>query len=320
MLPAARVVSDMATSCNGLYALSHIPIPPLPQAQIAEGAQTIRINGLLAARVSSKLTCGASIQRGALNVYLGGPTKRVLAVSDLESMLLSGLAFTAKASLLAMAVLTIPLGGGAMATFAAVFGGFTAVNYGLGRLGNQIGPGWSDILQGGFGLTAILGGSVLGAKALEQGKPGPEAENAAADVVPSQIDAENLAQTGAGKFSRSADEAYDAIRASTADVPSIAENTGFSEENIQNVKDHLFNNEHLLDRYVDQGIPATMGRFDSDASIAESWSRLENGTFTDQDIQLLKHETAEAWYMQKYGPSYNAAHEAAQARFPAPNF
>ncbi len=132
--------------------------------------------------------------------------------------------------------------------------------------------------------------------------------------------AETLPQTGAGSFRGPADEAYDAIRESTTDVQSIAENTGFREENIQNIKDHLYNNEHLLDRYVDYGIPATMGRFDSDISIAESWSRLENGTFTNEDIQLLKHETAEAWYMQKYGPSYSAAHEAAQMRFPAPNF
>ena len=200
-LPAARVVSDVATSCNGLYALSHLPIPPLPQAQIAEGAHTIRINGLLAARVSSKLTCGASIQRGALTVYFGGPTERVLAVFDLESLLLSGLGFVAKASLIAMSLLTIPLGVGAMATFAVVFGGFAAVNYGLGRLGNQIGPGWGDILQGGFGLAAILGGSVLGAKALGKSEPAIEPAELNSDSFSSyarpseQATAERLAES-----------------------------------------------------------------------------------------------------------------------------
>ena len=63
-----------------------------------------------------------------------------------------------------------------------------------------------------------------------------------------------------------------------------------------------------------------IGRFDSDISIARAWSRLESGTFTNADVQLLKHETAEAWYMQKYGPSYNTAHEAAESRYPAPTF
>jgi YD repeat-containing protein len=132
------------------------------------------------------------------------------------------------------------------------------------------------------------------------------------------VDAENFAQTGSGSFTGPADDAYAAIRNSTTDVQSIADNTGISEANIQNVKNHLFVNEHLLDRYVAQGVPAVMGRFDSDISIAQAWFRLESGAFTQEDILLLKHETAESWYVQKYGPSYNAAHEAAQARFPAP--
>jgi len=126
------------------------------------------------------------------------------------------------------------------------------------------------------------------------------------------------AQTGAGGFSGSTDEAYAAIRASTTDVADIAANTGIKPQNIQKVKDHLFVNNHLLDRYVDQGVPATLGQFDSDISIAQAWNRLQTGTHTADDIQLLRHETAEAWYMKRHGPGYNAAHNAAQDRFPAP--
>jgi len=74
-------------------------------------------------------------------------------------MLLSALGFLAKASLVAMAVLTMPLRIGAMATFAAVFGGLVAVNYGLGLLGNWLGAGWREILQGSFGLVTIVGGA-----------------------------------------------------------------------------------------------------------------------------------------------------------------
>ena len=126
-----------------------------------------------------------------------------------------------------------------------------------------------------------------------------------------------LRQTGAGLSEGSADAAYDAIRASTTDVAAIAENTGFKEVNIQNVKDHLFYNEHILDRYVDMGYPAEIGRFHSNPDIADAWMRLQDGTHTAQDIQLLKHEAAEAWYMKNVAPGYNAAHEAAQARYPS---
>lgn len=69
----------------------------------------------------------------------------------------------------------------------------------------------------------------------------------------------------------SADERYEAIRASPTDVAEIANNIGIKLENIQKVKDHLFHNEHLLDRYTDLGEPAVMARFDSSKAIARVW-------------------------------------------------
>ena len=103
-----------------------------------------------------------------------------------------------------------------------------------------------------------------------------------------------LRQTGAGGLAGSADEDYAAIRASTDDVAAIAGNTGIKPSNIQKVKDHIFNNEHLLDRYVDQGIPAYMSRFDSHEGIAAAWQRLSKGKGTAGDMGLLRHEAAEA--------------------------
>jgi hypothetical protein len=126
-------------------------------------------------------------------------------------------------------------------------------------------------------------------------------------------------QTGAGSFLGSADEAYAAIRASTDDVAAIAGHTGIKPANIQKVKDHLFNNTHLLDRYESVGVPGVMARFDSDAGIAAAWQRLSSGSGTAADMQLLRHEAAEAWFMRRNGPSYNAAHNAADALYPAPN-
>ena len=123
--------------------------------------------------------------------------------------------------------------------------------------------------------------------------------------------------TGGDFFTGSADEAYDAIRASSGDVNAIAQNTGIKPQNIQKVKDHVFYNEHLLDRYVDYGEPAVMGRFDSDLGQANAWKRLESGTHTPADLQFLRHEAAEAHLMQRWNdPSYTRAHNRAQQRYP----
>ncbi|EHM4335613.1 RHS repeat-associated core domain-containing protein, partial [Salmonella enterica] len=121
----------------------------------------------------------------------------------------------------------------------------------------------------------------------------------------------HLPQTGSGTYSGNADEVYDLIRASESDVADISRNTRIKEVNIQKVKDHLFYNEHLLDRYESYGMPATTGRFDSDVGIANAWLRLIKGEHTELDIRLLRHETAESWYMRKHGPGYSKAHEAA---------
>ncbi|MEK7857186.1 MAG: RHS repeat-associated core domain-containing protein [Acidobacteriota bacterium] len=123
---------------------------------------------------------------------------------------------------------------------------------------------------------------------------------------------------GTGGEGLSADDAYEAIRKSTTDVGEIAASTDLKKSNIQKIKDHLFNDGHLLDRYSDLGEPARYGRFDSDASIAQSWERLRTGNFTQADINLLKHEMAERWHMKKYGSGYNEAHKEAQRRFPSP--
>jgi RHS repeat-associated protein len=128
----------------------------------------------------------------------------------------------------------------------------------------------------------------------------------------------SVRQTGASGKAVSADMAYDAIRSSTSDVALIARNTGLKPSNIQKVKDHLFYNRHLLDRYERLGVPSEFRRFDSNIDIADSWKRMEAGSHGPMDIQLLRHEIAEAWYMRRHGPSYDRAHSSAQQRFPSP--
>nr|ULD16120.1 hypothetical protein [Cylindrotheca closterium] len=46
-----------------------------------------------------------------------------------------------------------------------------------------------------------------------------------------------------------ADQIYESIRESDTDICDIAQNLGFKADNIKNVKDHVFYNEHDIDRY-----------------------------------------------------------------------
>jgi hypothetical protein len=108
---------------------------------------------------------------------------------------------------------------------------------------------------------------------------------------------------------RWADEAYDKIRA-TDDVAAVAETAGrygYSPEDIQLIKNHVFNDEHLLDLYP----PGEMARFDSNGRMAEAWQRLANGDPHPSDLDLLAHERHEAKNMKFTGdPSYARAHHA----------
>src|SRR4051812_46473250 len=114
----------------------------------------------------------------------------------------------------------------------------------------------------------------------------------------------------------SADDLYERIRGDDTDVEEIARRIGWKISSIAEIKQHLFIREHWLDQYELLGVPATSARFDSDTAIALAWLRLKGGSFFARDLQLLRHEAAEAWYMRKHGPSYRRAHAAAQRRFP----
>lgn len=115
-----------------------------------------------------------------------------------------------------------------------------------------------------------------------------------------------------------ADALYESIRRDGTDVEEIARRIGWKPSSIARVVHHLFIQEHWLDQYDALGVPAIQARFDSDEAIARVWLRLKGGDFTVIDLQLIRHEAAEAWYMRKHGPSDRRAHAAAQRRSPAP--
>ena len=110
-----------------------------------------------------------------------------------------------------------------------------------------------------------------------------------------------------------AEKIYDSIRKSDTDICDIAENLGFKADNIKNVKDHVFYNEHDLDHYGPDEIEHK--RFDATLEQALAWKRLEAGIHTQDDVTWIKHECAERHHELKYDSGYSEAHERAQSRY-----
>lgn len=113
--------------------------------------------------------------------------------------------------------------------------------------------------------------------------------------------------------SKLAEQIYDSIRDCDTDICDVAENLGFKADNIKKVKDHVFFNEHTLDRYGPDQIEHK--RFDADLRQALAWKRLENGTHTQDDVTWIKHECAERHHESKYNSGYNDAHNRAQSKY-----
>ncbi|MDU9030472.1 LysM peptidoglycan-binding domain-containing protein [Pseudomonas mediterranea] len=104
---------------------------------------------------------------------------------------------------------------------------------------------------------------------------------------------------------------YVEIRRSSSDVASIARSIGLPEFQVDRVKNHLFNVEHTFR-------DGSVGRFDPDLSIAESWMRMEQGKHVPSDIQLFKHEYFESKFEKIFKVDYGRAHDATQLRYPSP--
>ena len=99
-----------------------------------------------------------------------------------------------------------------------------------------------------------------------------------------------------------ADQIYHSIRECDTDICEIAENLGFKADNIKKVKDHIFYNEHDLDRYGPDQLEHK--QFDPDLQQALAWKRLETGTHTPDDVTWIKHEYAERHHELKYASGY----------------
>ena len=84
----------------------------------------------------------------------------------------------------------------------------------------------------------------------------------------------------------------------------IAQNTGFSEKDIQTIRSHVFYEKHdLYDGY---------NRFSPDYDMAVAWKRLQDGDYLPRDITLLNHELLESKFEKEYNLSAEEAHDLAQ--------
>lgn len=97
---------------------------------------------------------------------------------------------------------------------------------------------------------------------------------------------------------------YSSVRKMKDDAKRIAQNTGYSEQKIQEIKNFLFLDKHDLG-------DGKIARFDPSYEIAQSWQRLIDGKdIKEHDLILLLHEITEKELMEK-GYSQDEAHRIA---------
>lgn len=100
---------------------------------------------------------------------------------------------------------------------------------------------------------------------------------------------------------------YETVRKMSTDVKRISENTGYSEDLIQSIKDFVFTEKHDLGDRIDY--------FDPDYKMAQSWQRLIDGkNIMQHDLTLLRHEEMERNLM-KQGFSQEEAHKLTSVEF-----
>jgi hypothetical protein len=102
----------------------------------------------------------------------------------------------------------------------------------------------------------------------------------------------------------------DSITSHLRDAPRVDGTSGFSVDEIAQIRRHVFFEEHPIQDY--DGITVTLQRYDASPDMAEAWLRLRSGHQRPEDIALLEHELAESRYYQSHpGAIYQEAHAAA---------
>jgi hypothetical protein len=136
------------------------------------------------------------------------------------------------------------------------------------------------------------------------------------DVAGKTYMIENADRMGVDQLeNKLAEQMYNSIRDNDKDISDIAVYTKIKADNIKKCKDHIFYNEHVLDRYAHLGDDPVVQRFDPDLKQALAWKRFEIGEHTPEDMEWLKHEHLERYIESTYDAGYTESHDRAQSRF-----
>jgi uncharacterized Zn-binding protein involved in type VI secretion len=280
---AMRAGEDISSSCSGLP-LNH-PVWPFP-VLIAEGSASVFINGKPAARLHSKMVCGAHIKSGSQNTFIGGPTVSVAFVLDIEGWMHTGLEALGLVVMGGAAVLAAMAGAVAFAGFVVIGGAIMGGMALLGDLGDRLGPGYRDLLQGIAGM-ALLG---MGPKLARIGKtpaPTPRSVSYKAGVTEGDI-------LAIPKNSRPKDPG-DYLEGSYVDkhLKTFADEGGsflFTADDIANPKYPTFNpNKFVMAKSDLDAVVAEYSKT-GDASVLESALGYDPGSLAGKEIYMMNLE------------------------------
>jgi hypothetical protein len=117
-----------------------------------------------------------------------------------------------------------------------------------------------------------------------------------------------------GKIDPREIEIYDRIRRDVGDTARISENTGIPQDKLDQIKDHVFYQQHDLATGPGQLVRAN---FTPDDEIANLWPKAGEGTLSPREAQrfhrLMAHEYVERGLMEN-GIPYRSAHPDAWSK------
>lgn len=146
-----------------------------------------------------------------------------------------------------------------------------------------------------YGVTGMKWG-------VRRGPPYPLSKQTGAKTVPGSAEWINRNE----RREKEAADYYERVRHSD-DVDAIAESSGMSAQETQQIKGHIFDDEHQLYE--------GLGRLDPDYDMAVAWKRLTDGRPEHRDILLLKHELLESTLEKENEWSLDRAHSEAKKKY-----
>ena len=114
---------------------------------------------------------------------------------------------------------------------------------------------------------------------------------------------------------RLANQLYESTRQEEQDSYNIAAQSKLPINKVEQVKNHVFIKEHVLDKYVHLGEDPEVKRFDPNLKQALVWERLKIGEGSENDFEWFSHELEESTYEIENNSTYSEAHNFAEQKF-----